>query len=77
MNQTIAISSKTTEEILDRLDKLTKEVKTIKTKLFGEEPPYGSAEWWDWSDKKALGEIKAGKGLKFNTAKEAIKWLKS
>lgn len=77
MNQTITISSKTTEEILARLDKLTKEVKAIKTKLFEEGPPYGSDEWWEWSDKKALKEIRAGKGVKFNTAKEAIKWLNS
>lgn len=77
MNQTITVSSKTIDEILARLDRLTREVKTIKTRLFEEEPPYGSDEWWEWSDKKALKEIRAGKGIKFNTAKEAIKWLNS
>ncbi len=77
MNQTITVSSKTIEEILVHLNTLTKEVKEIKAKLFEKEPPYGSDEWWEWSDEKALKEIKAGKGIKFNTAKEAIKWLNS
>ena len=77
MNQAITVSSKTIEEILAHLNTLTKEVKEIKAKLFEKEPPYGSDEWWKWSDKKALEEIRAGKGIKFNTAKEAIKWLNS
>jgi len=77
MNQAITVSPKTIETIIERLNELTKEVKAIKTKLFREEPSYGSDEWWGWSDEKALKEIKAGKGVKFNTAKEAIKWLNS
>jgi len=47
MNQTITISPKTVNQILARLDALTKEVKSIKTKLFEEEPPNGSEDWWD------------------------------
>ena len=77
MNQTIAISSKTTEEILARLDKLTKEVKAIKTKLFQEEPPYGSDEWWDKEIKEAEIEFKKGRGVVFKSSKDAIKWLNS
>lgn len=77
MSQTITVSEKTIDKILDRLDTLTKEVRAIKTKLFKEEPLYGSDAWWEWSDKKALEEIKAGKGVKFNTVQDAIKWLNS
>jgi uncharacterized protein YcaQ len=77
MNQTITVPAKTMEEIFVRLDTLTNEIKAIKTRLFEKEPPYGSDGWWEWSDKKALEEIRAGKGVKFNTAKEAIKWLNS
>lgn len=62
MSQTVTVSSKTIEQILARLDRLTKEVKTIKAKLF-EESPYGSDAWWKWSDKKALEEIRQGKGM--------------
>lgn len=77
MNQAVTVSPKTIEEILVHLNMLTKEIKEIKAKLFEKEPPYGSDEWWEWSDEKALKEIRAGKGIKFNTAKEAIKWLNS
>lgn len=75
MNQTITIPSKTVEEILTRLDKLTKEVKAIRAKLFKEEPFYGSEEWWEWSEKKADEDIKKGRLMKLNSAEEAIKWL--
>ncbi|KKQ28935.1 MAG: hypothetical protein US48_C0031G0004 [Candidatus Levybacteria bacterium GW2011_GWA2_37_36] len=77
MNQAVMVSPKTIEEIFVRLNALTDEIKVIKTKLYEKEPSYGSDEWWEWSDKKALKEIQAGKGIKFNTAKEAIKWLNS
>ena len=77
MNQTITVSPKTIEEILARLDKLTREIKVIKTKLFEEEPPYGSDEWWKWSDEKALREIKAGKGTKITNKKELDAFFKS
>ncbi len=77
MSQTITIPAKTIEQILTRLDALSREVKAIKTRLFEEEPTYGSDAWWEWSNKKAIEEIKAGKGIKFNTAKEAMQWLNS
>lgn len=77
MNQAITVSAKAIEEILANLNILTKEIKEIKARLFEKEPPYGSNEWWEWSDKEALKEIKAGKGIKFNSAEEAIKWLNS
>lgn len=75
MNQTVTISSKTIEQILARLDRLTKEVRTIKAKLF-EEPPYGSDAWWKWSDKKALEDIKTGRTYgPFENATDLIKSL--
>lgn len=77
MNQTITVSPKTIEEILARLDRLTKEVKAIKTRLFEEEPSYGSDAWWEWSDKKAIEDIKAGKGIKITNKKELDAFFKS
>lgn len=77
MNQTVAVSQKAIEEILTRLDKLTQEVRTIKKRLFEEEPAYGSNEWWEWSDKKAQEDIKAGRTVSFDSVEEAIKWLNS
>ena len=77
MAQTMTVPAKTFEEILSRLDKLTKEVHAVKAKLFESEPPYGSNEWWEWSDKKAMEDIKAGRIVKFDSVKEASKWLNS
>jgi hypothetical protein len=77
MNQAITVSPKTIETIIERLNELTKEVKAIKTKLFREEPSYGSDEWWKWSDKKAIEEIKAGKGTKIHNKKELNAFFKN
>ena len=41
------------------------------------EPPYGSDEWWKWSDAKATEDIKNGRVKKFKSVDEAIKWLNS
>lgn len=75
--QTITVPTKTFEKILSRLDQLTQEVEIIKSKLFEKEPPYGSDAWWEWSDKKAMEDIKAGKTVKFSSTEEAIRWLNS
>ena len=77
MNQAITVSSKTIEDILAHLNALTKEVKEIKAKLFQKEPLYGSDEWWEWSDKEALKEIKAGKGTKIHNKKELNAFFKN
>lgn len=77
MSQAITVSPKTIEAVVEQLMILTKEVKAIKTRLFEEEPPYGSDAWWEWSDKKALEEIKAGKGIKIHNKKELNAFFKS
>ncbi len=75
--QTIIVPAKTFEKILSRLDELTREIKTIKSKLLEEEPLYGSDEWWEWSDRKALEEIKQGKGTVIRNKKELNQFLNS
>ncbi len=77
MNQAITVTPKTIEQILTRLDTLTKEVKTMKARLFGEEPPYGSDAWWEWSDKEAQKEIKAGRYTTVHSKKELQTFLDS
>ncbi len=77
MNQTITVSPKTIEAIVEQLDTLTKEVKMIKAKLFEEEPLYGSDAWWEKEIKDAENELKKGKGIRFESANDAIKWLNS
>jgi len=75
--QTITVSSKTIDEILARLEKLTREVRVIKNKILEEEPSYGSDEWWEWSDKKALKSIREGKGTLIKNKKELDRFFKS
>lgn len=77
MSQTVTVLTKTINEIFSRLDELTKAVKKISAKLFEKEPPYGSDEWWEWSDEKALKEIKAGKGTKIRNKKELDAFFKN
>lgn len=77
MQRIITIHSKTIDEIISRLDRLTREVKAIKTRLFEEEPLYGTDEWWVWSERRADEDIKAGRLERFEKVKDAIKWLNS
>lgn len=74
---TVTIDTKTINLILDRLDQLVSDVKAIKARLIEKEPLYGSDEWWEWSIKKAEDDFKKGKGIKFDSAEQAIKWLNS
>lgn len=77
MRDTITTNTKTLALILKRLDELTQDVKILKAKLLEDEPAYGSDQWWKKSDRKALETLKAGKGMRFDSAEEAIKWLNS
>lgn len=77
MAQTISVPIKTFEKILSRLDQLTREVETIKIRLFESEPAYGSDAWWEWSDKKAKEDIKAGRYTTLHNKKELKEYLDS
>ena len=77
MNQTITVSQETIEEILTRIDRLTREIKAIRTKLFEEEPPYGSDEWWEWSDKKSIEDYKKGRYTVIRSKKELNEFFSS
>lgn len=77
MAQTITVSEKAFEEVISRLDKLTREVQAIKIRLFDKEPLYGSKEWWEWSDRKALESIRKGKGITIHNKKELDAFFKS
>lgn len=74
--QTITVPTKTFESILAKLDQLTKQVEAINEKLEGA-PPYGSDEWWKWSDKKAREDIKNGRYTTLHNKKELQEYLNS
>lgn len=75
--QTINIPIETFEKLISRLDELTQEVRAIKVRLFDKEPPYGSKQWWEWSDRKALKSIREGKGIKIHNKKELDAFFQS
>jgi len=77
MAQTVAVDIKTINDIEKRLDKMAKEIKFLKEKLLETEPPYGSDKWWEWSDKKALEEIRAGKYTEIRNETELKEFLDS
>ena len=58
--QTVTVPAKTFEKIVSKLDQLTAQVEAINEKLEGA-PPYGSDEWWEWYEKRATDDIKAGR----------------
>lgn len=74
--QTVTVPVKTFEKILSKLDQLSQTVENISEKLEGA-PAYGSKEWWEWSNKKAVEEIKQGKGTVVRNKKELNQFLNS
>lgn len=59
-SKTVTAEVQLLQNVLIRLDKLTKDIETIKEKLFEMEPEYGSDAWWEWSDKKGMEDYKKG-----------------
>lgn len=76
MTQVVSFDSKIAKDILTTLRELKKEVVRLNEKLAAA-PPYGSAEWWDWSDAQALKSIREGKGTVIRNKKELADFFKS
>ena len=74
--QTVTVDAKTFEKVLSKLDHLNRAVEAINKKLEGA-PPYGSPQWWEWANAKALKSIKEGKGIVVNNKKELDKFFNS
>ncbi|MBU4016875.1 hypothetical protein KJ980_02960 [Patescibacteria group bacterium] len=68
MEQVIQLSQSQFETLLQRLSRLEKMVAKLLVKE--EEPMEGTDEWWEWSDKKALEEIKKGEYYELKDKKE-------
>jgi len=52
-------------------------IRGLVRSYLSKEPPSGSDEWWQWSDAKALEDIRKGRVKRFESVDEAIKWLNS
>lgn len=70
MNQTIVLQAQQVNKILKTLLDLKREVARLTEKVEGLEPIYGSEQWWEWSDRKALEDIRAGRFVEFKNVKD-------
>lgn len=78
VNQTKILKETTVISLLDDLEALSQAAKNVREKLLKIFPAkYGSDLWWEKSDKEALESIKQGRGKKFETYEEAVKYLES
>jgi len=67
----------TQNQILTILNKMQKDLTEVKKKIEDLEPVYGSDAWWDWSDKRAMDDIKAGRYTTVRSKKELVKFMDS
>ncbi len=77
MNQTVSIPETTVNRIIETLLEVKQEVKRLVEKMESLEPSYGSDEWWEWSDKKALRSIREGKGIVIRNKQQLDTFFKS
>lgn len=74
MTNTVTLTQSAYKELVNRLGR----VERLLAKLVEDrekEPPYGSTAWWEWSDHKALEDIKTGRYKSFASAKDMVKYL--
>ena len=72
------IDIKTAETLYRQVQLMELMLKDLEKKILKLLPAkYGSQLWWEKSTEKALEEIKRGKGVKFTSVKETIRWLNS
>lgn len=77
MSQVISLPEYKLSHILKTLANLKKEIVRLKQRVDNLEPVYGSKQWWEWSDKKALEDIKGGRVKKIHNQKELQQLLDS
>ncbi len=61
MSDTISFPVTKLDKILKVLTELKTDVARLSEKVEDLEPIYGSDAWWEWSEKKADEDIKAGR----------------
>ena len=64
-------------QIINILSQIQKDLADVKKKIEDLEPMYGSDAWWKWSDKKAMDDIKAGRYTTVGSKKELVKFMGS
>jgi len=64
-------------QILNILSQIQRDLADVKKKVEDLEPVYGSDAWWKWSDKKAMEDIKVGRYTTVRSKKELSKFMGS
>lgn len=77
MSQTVVLPASQVNKILRTLLDLKRDVAVLTEKVENLEPIYGSDEWWEWSDTKALESIRKGEGTTVHNQKELQTFLTS
>lgn len=66
----------TVDKLVLQVDVIQNALDQLKRQILSLMPlKYGSDEWWEESDRKALEDIKAGKGKTFETIKDLKHYL--
>lgn len=74
--QAVSINGKIVKELVDAIYALKQEMAIFGEK-FNLEPPYGSKDWWEWANKRALKSIKEGKGTVIRNQKELSEFFQN
>jgi hypothetical protein len=76
--QAKTINTKTAESLYRQIQVMGLILEDLRKKVAKLLPAgYGSDLWWEKSDEEAIASIKAGRGKKFKTYEDAVKYLSS
>lgn len=76
--QVETIDTKTAESLYRQIQAMSMILEDLRKKVAKLLPAkYGSDLWWEKSDEEAIVSIKEGRGKKFKTYEDAVKYLTS
>ena len=86
MANNVTLSQSAYQQLYNKIDRLEKLVIQLLIQLPAQSisdvkgvaesaPPYGSNEWWDWSDKQALRDVKLGRYTTLKNTQELQTFL--
>ncbi len=76
MTQTVSVDIKIAKDLVFAIRELKEEVVRLRKRVEAE-PSYGSNQWWEWSNDKALQEVREKKGTVLHNKKELKEFFQS
>lgn len=74
MASTVTITRSEFNRLTERLNRLEQSL-NVFVEWLGNEPPIGTDQWWEWSDRKALLDVRKGNYSSFDSAEEMVSYL--